>query len=127
MPFINNNKDFNKYFNYNKDIINLNNYNNLSPTSTTKLEETIIKYNSKIGVLFCSNCSINLSKFNYKKHLSNRHTLAYNNYNKTSIFNNLVKKVDTLELKSFEAIREELSFNKYFFKDLPIILNNYKC
>lgn len=128
MSSINNNKDLNNYFINNKDIITLENYNNnISPTTTTTLENTIINYNSNIKALFCFNCRINLTKSNYINHLKKRHSIIYKDYKNNNKLNSLLNKVNSLDFYDIDEINTELGYNKYYFRELPIIFNNYKC
>ena len=128
MSSIINNKDLNNYFINNKDILTLENYNNnISPTITTSLENTIITYNNSIKAIFCSNCSINLTYNNYLNYLKKRHSIIYKEYKNNNILNSLVNKINSLEFYDLNKIIKELEYNKYYFKELPIIFNNYKC
>ena len=114
----------------NKKAFNLNTYYNINiiePNLTITLGDTIIKYSKDIKVLFCSNCLINLTSTNYIKHLQKKHLGIYNNYEEEKLINTLKSKIASLEFNNIEEIVEELEFNKYYFKELPITFNNYKC
>ena len=120
----------NRIINNNKKIFNLDTYNNINiiePNETITLEDTIIKYSKDIKVLFCSNCLINLTTTNYIKHLKKKHLGIYDNYKEEDLINILKSKIANLEFNTLEEIVELLKFNKYYFKELPLIFNNYKC
>ena len=120
----------NRIINNNKKIFNLDTYNNINiiePNKTITLEDTIIKYSKDIKVLFCSNCLINLTTTNYIKHLKKKHLGIYNNYKEEDLINILKSKIANLEFNTLEETVELLKFNKYYFKELPLIFNNYKC
>jgi hypothetical protein len=128
MSSISNNKDLNDYFINSKELITLEAYNNFnSPSTTIVLGDTIINYSTTIKVLFCSKCSINLTNSNYINHLKKNHSLTYKEYNNNNKLKSLISLIDTLEFLILDKLREELSYNKYYFKELPIILNNFKC
>ena len=120
----------NKLLVENQHFINLNTYNNsnlIQHTYTTILENTIITYNYDIKVLFCANCSRNLTIENYIKHLKKFHLDIFNNYQENNIINVLKNKVNTLEYNNIEILKTVLEPNKYYFKELPLIFNNFKC
>lgn len=124
---INNNKDLNTFFTSSKDKIILETYlKDIIPSTSTILEDTIIIYNNSIKVLFCINCSINLTKVNYINHLKKRHSILYNKYKNNNILDYLINKVNSLEFYKLEEIKAKLGFNKYYFRELPILFNNYK-
>lgn len=89
MSSINNNKDLNSYLINNRDLITFSNYNNIEPSTTISLENTILSYNSNIKAIFCLNCSINLVKSNYIKHLSKFHSRLFKEYKESNIFKDL--------------------------------------
>lgn len=124
---INNNKDLNTFFTSSKDKIILETYlKDIIPSTSTILEDTIIIYNNSIKVLFCINCSINLTKVNYINYLKKRHSILYREYKNNNILDSLINKVNSLEFYELEEIKAELGFNKYYFRELPILFNNYK-
>jgi superfamily II DNA/RNA helicase len=127
MSSINNNKGLNSYLINNKDLITFSNYNNIEPSTTISLENTILSYNSNIKAIFCLNCSVNLVKSNYIKHLSKFHSRLFKEYKESNIFKDLEDKIKSLEVLSIEDTIEELGYNKYYFKELPLLFNNFKC
>lgn len=127
MSSIINNTTFNNYIKDNKDLITINNYNLVDFSTIIKLEDTIIYYSNNIKILFCSSCFTNLTRDNYLNHIKKKYTLAYNTYKKSSILNNLINKINSLEFFTLDLIKEELSCNKYYYKYLPLTFNNFKC
>ena len=130
MPTTLDTTNLNILINNNKEIFNLDTYNNINiiePNKTITIENTIIKYSKDIKVLFCSNCLINLNTTNYIKYLKKKHLGIYNNYKEENLINTLKDRIINLEFNTLEEIVEVLEFNKYYFKELPITFNNYKC
>lgn len=120
----------NNYLKENKDTITKEVYKNsnlVTPTSTLILEGTIINCSIDIKVIFCSYCSINLTSTNYIKHLKTRHSTLLKEYKNTNKYINLVNKIETLEFNTFEDLKDIIEPNSYYFKDLPLILDFYKC
>ena len=130
MPTTLDTTNLNKLINNNKEIFNLDTYNNINiieSNETITIENTIIKYSKDIKVLFCSNCLINLNTTNYIKYLKKKDLGIYNNYKEENLINTLKDRIINLEFNTLEEIVEVLEFNKYYFKELPINFNNYKC
>ena len=115
MPTTLDTTNLNKLIINNKEIFNLDTYNNINiiePNETITIENTIIEYSKDIKVLFCSNCLINLTTTNYIKHLKKKHLGIYNNYKEEDLINILKSKIANLEFNTLEEIVELLKFNK---------------
>ena len=96
----------NNYIKDNKNNITLEVYtieNKVKPTNTITLENTILKYNLDIKVLFCLNYSINLTNTNYIKHLKKKYSNIYNIYIEEDLTRALINKVYTLEFNTLET------------------------
>lgn len=111
---------------YNLKDIYINN-NIIEPTSTTLIENTIISYNKEVGIVFCNICFINLYKSKILEHLKNKHSILYKEYINKNLITNITNITNTLDLEDFTSLLNKLSFNRYYFKEINIIFNGYKC
>jgi hypothetical protein len=121
--------DLNNYLKDNKDLITLESFNNpkiITPTTTIILEDTILRYSPDIKVLLCFKCSINLTTTSYIKHLKEKHKILYNSYKANNTLERLSNKINSLEFNSLENLKVLLEPNKYYFKELVVLFNNYK-
>ena len=100
--------------------------NKVESNNTINIEDTILKFSLEIRVLFCPVCSINIVPNNYIKHLKKKHKTLYNRYKEDNIVKTLINKVNTLELNELDTLKTILTNNTYYFKEIPILFNNYK-
>lgn len=120
----------NKYFKTNKNSLERSDFidtNSFKATSTSNLDNTIITYNKDLNLIFCSNCNINLTRSNYIKHLKLRHKNTLKEYKDNSKLDSLRDILDNLEIATLNTLERDIEPNKYYFKELPLILNGYKC
>lgn len=119
----------NYLINYNKELRKniFNNRTKVKPTKTIFLEDTIITYSSKLEVIFCSICKKNLTKNNYIRHLKEKHSTIFKDYKNTNKLENLNLKISSLDLAILEDLKAKIEPAKYYFKDLDININGFKC
>lgn len=94
---------------------------------TTILLDTIISYSIEIKTLFCSKCSINLTRNNYNKHIKDKHKQTYTRYKDLNILRELTLAINNLELLDLEGLKSLIRPNTYLFKELDIYTNALKC
>ena len=109
------------------NIEKFNNPNIVVPSPTITIEDSIIEYSLELKVLFCNICSINLTYTNYIKHLSSKHSIKYKEYKENNTLEKIKNNINLKEFNSIKDLEEILEPNKYYFKDLPLLFNNYKC
>jgi superfamily II DNA helicase RecQ len=112
--------------------MSLNSYNNLykedfiniEPTLVNTLNPGFFKYNKDLKIIICSNCSLTLlNRKDIKKHLIKNH-LEY--FNTTSNIKEIIANLEALEITSYLELNN-IPNNTYYFKDLPLSFNSYKC
>ena len=112
--------------------MSLNSYNNLykedfiniEPTLVNTLDPSFLKYNKDLKIIICSNCSLTLlNKKDIKKHLIKNH-LDY--FNTTNNIKEIITNLEALEITSYLELNN-IPNNTYYFKDLPLSFNSYKC
>ncbi len=104
-----------------------NNNNIIEATSTINIPNTIISYNKEVNILFCNIYFINLYKGNTIDYLYKKHSIIYKEYNKEGYLTNINNILNNIESSSFNTLLETLGNNRYYFKNLDINLNGYKC
>ena len=110
---------FNNYINLTQEY-----FNSIEPTLVTILNPDFFKYNKDLEIIICSTCSLALlNKKDIKKHLLKNHLEYYNN---TLNIKEIIKELEDLNIKSYLELNN-IPNNKYYFKDLPIRFNSYKC
>ena len=96
-------------------------------TNTTTIANTIISFNRELSILFCKICSSNLFKDNTLKHLKEKHKVIFKEYISKDLIISIKEVLDSLECPSFNSLLTNLGSNSYFFRELNIIFNGYKC
>ena len=128
MSLIINNKTLNSYLKENSKLFNKESFINRGEISSIEvIEGTIIGYNSSTKIIFCLECSTNLTTTNYLKHLKTRHSTIYKTYKNNNKAFNIDTKIGKLGELDLDKLEEELSYNKYYFKELLLLSNNFKC
>lgn len=129
MSLITSNVTLNTYINRYKTSITTNSFTTKAITSkTSKVEDTIIGYSSELKTLFCLEYSTNLTNNNYLAHLKKKHLGIYNSYKEGDLLGRLSTKVEELDYyPTLEDLRIELGYNRYLFRELPLVLGNFKC
>ena len=85
------------------------------------LELNFLKYNKDLSILICSTCSLAfINSKSIKKHLKEKHPTI-------NITKDLLSKLESYNIISYIDSKNNIPNNTYYFKDLPISFNNYKC
>ena len=93
----------------------------LEPTKVIELEPSFLTYNKELELLICSSCSLALINTKaIKKHLKERHSSI-------KITKELLSNLESYSIKSYIDSNTSIPYNTYYFKDLTLILNEYKC
>ena len=122
------NTALNNFILNNREHFTISNFNtNVDRLNTTKLEDTVFSYSRDLGVLFCLECCINLTTLNYIQHLKKRHIGLYKSYRSTTKLELLNTRIESLEYSTLDSLKDKLSYNQYYIKELPLLFNNYKC
>ena len=85
------------------------------------LELSFLKYNKELSILIYSTCSLAfINSKSIKKHLKEKHSTII-------ITKELLNKLESYNIISYIDSNNNIPNNTYYFKDLPITFNNYKC
>ena len=110
---------FNNYISLTKES-----FSTIEPTIVNTLNPDFFKYNKNLQIIICSICSLALlNKKDIKRHLLKNHLEYYNN---TYNIKEIIKELEDLDLKSYLELNN-IPNNIYYFKDLPIRFDSYKC
>ena len=111
--------DFTSYTSLNKEDFTL-----VEPTKVKELEPTFYKYNKDLNIIICSKCLLALlNNKDIIKHLKTRYLDYYNSIKENK---ELITRLEGLSITSYNSIIT-IPFNTYYFKDIPITFNSYKC
>lgn len=99
----------------------------VTKSKITIIANSIIGYSKKTNIIFCLECCINLSKTSYAKHLKQVHSSILKEYKHTNTYNEIELTIQELTTLNINTLRDELSYNKYFFSKIPLILEGFKC
>lgn len=119
------NIELNNIIEFNSRYYNSTTFNTIESTKTSSLKDTILVYNKDFNILFCTLCSINLDNINYLKHIKKQHNNLYITYKKDSVLEDLESLVSRLGINTNNLT--SITYNKYYFTELPLILKGYKC
>ena len=102
-------------------------YSILEFSPTSKLSNSIITYSRDLNLVFCSSCRTNLISTKVIEHLAKIHSNLYSTYKSNNIIENLEAILERIEPASIEELKNSIEPNNYLFKELDLLLNNYKC
>lgn len=120
----------NNYLINNRNRLNKDSFKDSSSFKSNKtitIDNSIISYSKELNLIFCSSCNTNLTKPNYLKHLKIRHNSLYINYKNNSTLDIIANTLEDLEIITLDTLEPKVKYNKVYFKELPLILNGFKC
>ena len=129
MSFENSNTTLNNIIINNKEYFNENTYNNqniIKNTITINIKNTTLTFNKDLNILFCKACFINLNNTNYLQHLKQKHINDFKIIKNNNIENFKIE-IENLNISNLEFLENNLRNNKYYFKELLINYNGFKC
>ena len=94
---------------------------NIVPTKVEYILD-IFAYNIDFKILICTSCRSAIKKINIKSHIIQKHK----EYKDIQTIINILEITEGLEIENPQNIKLP-KFNNYFFKDLDIISNLYRC
>ena len=94
---------------------------NIIPTKVEYISD-IFAYNKEFKVLICTSCRSAVKKIDIKSHIIQKHK----EYKNIKIISAILKISDDLEIINPKDIQLP-RFNRYYFQDLDIISNLYRC
>ena len=109
---------------YNNNSLTVDSFNNIKLTEVIELNPTFLKYSKDLQVIICSSCkSAIINKNSIGKHLKEKHTEFYNSKILEDKDKEVLKELEVIDYKK----NKNITNNKYYFKDLPLIFTSYKC
>lgn len=99
-------------------------YTNIIPSKIITLNPSFLVYNSDLTIIICIECKLAiLSTNNIKEHLKTKHSIFY----KSKLFSDdILTTLNKSNITNYKA-NKDIEYNKYYFAELPLIFNSYKC
>ena len=102
-------------------------FKNIESTYTTIIANTIIRYSSELNIFFCSTCLISLVSNKVLEYLNRRYKTLLETYKEDNRYIILLD-IERLYYKaSIEEVKANIEYNSFYFKELDLNLEGYKC
>lgn len=102
-------------------------FNNIKPTYTNVIANTIIQYSNKLNIFFCSTCLTSLLSNKVLEHLNKRHKTLLETYKEDPRYRYLLDIERLYNKASIEEVKASIDYNSLYFKELDLNLEGYKC
>lgn len=102
-------------------------FKDLEPTSTFIIANTIIRYSNELNIFFCSTCLTSLLSTKVIEHLNKRHKTLSTSYKDDNRYNSLNKLEERYRQANIEDLSARIEYNTFYFKELELNTNGYKC
>ena len=103
------------------------NPNLVKPNLAEKVHGSIFKYNSELGLLFCSHCRISLGPKSFEVHFRDNHVTMYKDMKGKKTLSTMKATIQSLTYHSIDQVQAQMVPEAFFFADLDVNMNGFKC
>ena len=96
-------------------------------TETRSIGNSIFTIYRILNLVFCTICRINLFKDGVIKHLKEKHLTLFKQYREANIIAEIKEILRGITEVDFNTLTRTIGNNRYYFRELNIDFNGYKC